>query len=274
MEFTKEEKEIFSTMQALYESGLPISFKGSMVLKAFLAETGYKDRIRSTADFDGNWFSEKSPSAETITESVQKALSSKNIDLSVSVFRMYGEKKSLGLNFIEKKFNSVAFTMDMDVNRGVPNTKMYEIDGFKFRGVTPNQMITDKVAVVSSDKVFRRVKDLIDLYYISCVFDFDYDKIKYLAEKTDRIIGNFDGFINRQEDLEHAYNKFKFDEGIRKAPFAEVHQAVYEYLLPVIKEHSISISEEKKTLNKKIEEKTEKLNSTINCSGKQTVQER
>lgn len=41
-------------------------------------------------------------------------------------------------------------------------------------------MIAGKVPVVSSDKVFRRIKDVVDLYYISRVFEFDKENKKFL----------------------------------------------------------------------------------------------
>lgn len=42
MYISAEERMMYKVMKALYDSGIPISFKGSMVLKACLMETGYK----------------------------------------------------------------------------------------------------------------------------------------------------------------------------------------------------------------------------------------
>ena len=41
MKITAEERLMYRVMKAIYESGIPISFKGSMVLKAFLMEAGF-----------------------------------------------------------------------------------------------------------------------------------------------------------------------------------------------------------------------------------------
>ena len=38
---TAEERIMYSVMKAVYDSGIPISFKGSMVLKACLFEAGF-----------------------------------------------------------------------------------------------------------------------------------------------------------------------------------------------------------------------------------------
>ena len=43
MNFTAEEKLMYEVMKAIYESGIPISFKGSMVLKACLLEAGFSE---------------------------------------------------------------------------------------------------------------------------------------------------------------------------------------------------------------------------------------
>jgi hypothetical protein len=43
--------------------------------------------------------------------------------------------------------------------------------------VSPRQMIADKVSVISKDKVFRRIKDVVDMYYISQVFEFSTDDV-------------------------------------------------------------------------------------------------
>lgn len=42
MEITAQEKLMYEVMRSIYESDVPISFKGSVVLKACLIEAGYK----------------------------------------------------------------------------------------------------------------------------------------------------------------------------------------------------------------------------------------
>lgn len=76
-------------MKAIYESGIPISFKGSMVLKACLMEAGYTDDTRHTVDIDGNWNSDEAPSAELMVKSLQKAIDRTGYNLSVSLSRMF-----------------------------------------------------------------------------------------------------------------------------------------------------------------------------------------
>jgi hypothetical protein len=55
-----EEKLMYEVMRAIYDSGIPVNFKGSMVLKACLMEAGYQEETRHTVDIDGNWYSKRS----------------------------------------------------------------------------------------------------------------------------------------------------------------------------------------------------------------------
>ena len=114
-------------MRAIYDSGIPISFKGSMVLKACLVEAGYSEDTRHTVDIDGNWNTDSPPSAEQMVESLQSALQKAGIDLNVSIYRMYGEGRSAGFELQESATGEILFTMDIDVNRSEPPTKIYEI---------------------------------------------------------------------------------------------------------------------------------------------------
>lgn len=49
MKITAEEKLMYAVMKAIFDSGIPINFKGSMVLKAYLLEAGYTEETRHTS---------------------------------------------------------------------------------------------------------------------------------------------------------------------------------------------------------------------------------
>ena len=141
MNITAEEKLMYGVMKAVYDSGIPVNFKGSMVLKAFLMEAGYDEETRHTVDIDANWISDAPPTAEQMVDSLQSAIRKSGIDLDVSLYRMYGEGRSAGFELKDGDSGEILFTMDMDVNRPAPTTKIYEIDEIRFCGVSPIQMI-------------------------------------------------------------------------------------------------------------------------------------
>ncbi len=221
---------MYEVMKAIYDSGIPISFKGSMVLKACLLEAGYSEETRHTVDIDANWNTDTPPSAEQMAESLQKALQNNGIGLNVNLFRMYGEGRSAGFELTDSETGEIYFTMDIDVNRPIPPTKIYEVEGLRFRGATPAQMIADKLSAISTEKVFRRIKDVVDLYYLSKAFSFDRADVRQALTNSGRKLGNFSDFLYGTDVLRHAYEKFRFEGGVRKPSFDEVYESVEAYI--------------------------------------------
>lgn len=234
MNISAEEKLMYNVMKAIYDSGIPVNFKGSMVLKACLMEAGYLQDTRHTVDIDANWYSDTPPTSEQMVESLQKALDKSRIELKVTLYRMYSEERSAGFTLADKESGEEIFTMDCDVNRPIPPTKIYEVSGVRFCGVAPIQMIADKVVAISSDKVFRRIKDVIDLYYLSHVFEFDRNAVIETLKNSRRKLGTFDGFLHRVEEMRHSYEKFRFAGDVSKPPFDEMYYAVKVYIKDIL----------------------------------------
>lgn len=234
MKITAEEKLMYAVMKAVYDSGIPINFKGSMVLKACLLEAGLLEETRHTVDIDANWHSETPPTGAQMVNSLQNALQNGGLKLDVNLYRMYGAGRSAGFELLEAATGDVLFTMDVDVNRPIPQTKIYEIEGVRFCGVAPIQMIADKLFVISTDKVFRRIKDVVDLYYISKVFEFNKGEIEQTLKHNGRILESFDGFLHRPEELRHSYEKFRFTGNVGKPPFEEVYHTVKIYIQDIL----------------------------------------
>lgn len=161
---------------------------------------------------------------------LQNAIKAHGININVQLFRMYGEKQSAGFAFYDSVTNEKIFVMDMEVNRFSPQTKIYEIGDLRFCGSSPTQIIADKISVVSSDKVFRRIKDVIDLYYLSNVIKFNKSSVMNAINACGRTIGSFDGFLNRTGELRHSYERFVLSGSIRKPSFDDVYITVKEYI--------------------------------------------
>ena len=234
MGISAEEKLMYDVMKAIYDSQIPISFKGSMVLRACLLEAGYTEETRHTVDIDANWHSDIAPSAEQMIESLQKAIMDHDINLNVGLYRMYGKGRSAGFELSDASSGDVIFTMDIDVDRPVSKTKIYEINGVSFCGVIPSQMIADKISVISTNKVFRRIKDVVDLYYISKVFTFNKTEFLEILECNSRTLGSFDDFLCRQDDLRHSYEKFRFSGNVHKPSFDEIYASVKTFINDIL----------------------------------------
>ena len=240
MNITAEEKLMYEVMKAIYDSGIPVDFKGAMVLKACLMNVGFKEEIRHTQDIDANWYSATPPTAEQMEESLSGALRKNNINLNVHLYRMYGEGRSAGFELSDPDTEEILFTMDMDVNRPVQPTQMYDVAGLRFRGISPMQMLADKISAISTDKVFRRIKDVVDLYYLSQVFALDQNTLMKTLEDCGRHLESFDGFLHRPDDLRHAYEKFRFTGDATKPAFDEVYEAVRQYVRELLSSDSMT----------------------------------
>ena len=143
---------------------------------------------------------------------------------------MYGEGRSAGFELSDITTVDVLFTMDVDVNRSASKTKIYEIDGIRFCGVAPSVMIADKISAISTDRVFRRIKDLVDLYYISKVFAFNKTEVLETLKASGRSLDSFNGFLHRPNDLRHSYEKFRFSGNADKPTFDEVYHSIMAYI--------------------------------------------
>ena len=185
-------------------------------------------------DIDPNWCSSTSLTVEQMVDSLQKALIKSEINLKVRNYRMYGNNRSAGFELTDAESDEVLFTMDIDVNRPIPPTKIYEVAGVRFCGVAPIQMISDKIAAISTDRVFQRIKDIVDLYYISHVFPFDRKAVIETLKNSDREIENFNGFLHRHEELRHAYEKFRFAGNVSKPSFEDIYCTVKMYIKDIL----------------------------------------
>jgi hypothetical protein len=121
--------------------------------------------------------------------------------------------------------------MDIDINK-VTGYRYYNYEISKIRGVLPTEIFADKIAAISGDKVFRRAKDIVDVYALSSCVSVSTDEIYNTSAQTGNEIKAFDGFLNRKDDLGHAYDKLRGVEG--KPPFETVYSRLKTFLAPFI----------------------------------------
>jgi hypothetical protein len=215
-------------------AGAPVVIKGALITKLILMENNY-DKIRQTNDIDMNWVEKPFPSMEELTEWVNKSLSKIQDNLYVTAKREYiPDVQAAGFRIFDK--NTGEIVTSIDINAGSTNkSKMYNIENAKFQGVLPSEILADKICVLSCDRIFRRPKDVMDVYALSHCVDIEMTEILNVCEEKGRKIDTFDNFCNRRADLEHAYNKLT---GINnKPPFDEVYTRVSNFILPFVEKN-------------------------------------
>ena len=75
---------------------------------------------------------------------------------------------------------------------------------------------------------------MVDLYYVSRVFDFDCKSLKQILDKNHRVLGDFHCFLERTPDLKHSYDKFRFTGDIHRPTFDEVYSAVKLFVFEIL----------------------------------------
>ena len=99
-------------------------------------------------------------------------------------------------------------------------------------GSTLEKMCCDKISAISTRLVLRRAKGLFDLYLLSGVAGYSTINMKFIFEHSGNTVSNFNEFLNKLSDVEHAYNKL---EGIRNKPsFQDVYSRVHYFVSPFI----------------------------------------
>lgn len=221
-------------IEELSKQGVPIVFKGAMLLNNILANDNPSNIYRKTFDIDGNWIGDN-PDINEIRNYIQKAVNNINSDYHVSIVREFTERRSAGFKiYVDNngKQDTIA-SIDISVKKVNQTVDYYSyINNITFKGVSLDKMITDKIATISTRQIYRRTKDLIDLYVLSFLTEFNYDEVFRILEFDNRELGDFEHFKNNIEHVEHAYSKL---ENISNKPsFEEVYERLKQKLKPFI----------------------------------------
>ena len=226
---TEKERFMYQIMSKISESDVPIVFKGALITKLILNENGYAALERRTKDIDANWV-DSPPSMENLVEAINNSLGELKNDVYAVAFREYSEKVSAGVSIRGKDTNEEIISMDINV-KPVHGSRFYHYGEIKIKGVLVNEILSDKITVMSKKAIFRRAKDMVDVYALShCVKVNTAEIFELFRKNPTRVVGTFDEFYNRRADVEHAYNKLEGIEG--KPHFSDVYLYLEKFLRP------------------------------------------
>lgn len=211
---------LYKLIGAMDEAKVPIAIKGGLLLNTELKKHN-STTSRKTVDIDANWLI-KEPDINNMQQEIERAVKSVFPDFSVEVSREFGEKRSAGFA-IRTEDGEVFTKMDIDVNKK-SKVVPYEFNGIKFNGITVESMLADKIGVLSNKAVFRRTKDLLDVYLLNKYVK--YDNKVLTKELSKREIGDFSTLKECKGDIQHAYEKLRDIDN--KPEFEEVYSKVLE----------------------------------------------
>ena len=145
---TNHEDLMYQIMGRISEADTPIIFKGALITKLVLAENGYIALERNTKDIDANWIGAP-PSMDELVDTINHALGELRSQLHAVHFREYGEKKSAGISIIRNGTEDEVVLMDISM-KPVFRSKVYYFGTTGIKGVLANQILADKITVISS----------------------------------------------------------------------------------------------------------------------------
>ena len=239
------EKIMYKLLGTISAADTPIVFKGALIKNLILAEHGYNEIYRETTDIDCNWIGTPPP-MNILVDTVNQSLGDLQNKYYAAAKREYGEKKSAGINIIEKNADTLITEIDISM-KPVTGSKIYYYGEMSIKGVLANEILADKITVLSSNYIFRRTKDIIDVYALAHCVEIQTREIFDIYDKTKRELQAFDAFLNRMPELEHAYNKLTGVEG--KPDFEIIYSYLNKFLIPFMqKNYGSKIWDSKKEL--------------------------
>lgn len=183
-------------MGNISDSSPHIIFKGALITKLILQENGYNTIERTTTDIDGDWCGTP-PTMDYLVETVEKALSGFQESFYAKASREYAEGRSAGISIIEKNTDKEIASMDISI-KPVIGSKIYYYGEMKINGVLPSEVLADKICVLSSNKLFRRMKDMIDVYALSNCVNINMSEILDICTKKGREIESFSALYSQK----------------------------------------------------------------------------
>lgn len=216
-------KFLYRVMEELSNAGIPIVFKGAMVLNLVIRENNPSKVERMTRDIDGDWVGEF-PTMEEMEKALRKAVEKVDSSLDVQVSRRFGERKSAGFKIVNEIGEKIA-SIDLSVRQNRFSSRYISyVNGVSITGASLSKMLSDKIYAISGQNVCRRMKDVLDIYVMSFITKINTDELYQIWRETGRELGDFEAYKTQIAELGEAYNKMK---GIKNKPdFIEVYDRV------------------------------------------------
>lgn len=219
------ERILYKIIEELSKENAPIVFKGGLALKDLLTQSNKKNNIeRKTVDIDANWTG--IVNYDEMTQLFQKAIKRVDPTFKIAVSRFPKERQSMGYKILDENDNVIT-KIDLDIKDN-PFYVICTVNNIDIKYSSFEKMMADKLRALSGEHVFRRTKDLLDIYLILQEVDIDFQKISEILKFEEKKLENFSTLLKNRKLLEESYDKLS---GIvNKPPFDEVWKKDIEFL--------------------------------------------
>jgi len=190
---------------------------------------------RLSTDTDGDWVGEKITSEE-LTAIINNILGEMHPNgLNAVLMREPGESRSAGYKVYLGDRDLFGIDISFRRNDWSVEYKLSETESYI--GATPNKIYADKMCAASNREIFRRYKDIYDLFLLSHLSGFKISELKTIVGEIQRPVGEFHQFLNNTEELRKGYDKL--DGIINKPPFEVAYGRARDFVMPFITKSNI-----------------------------------
>lgn len=213
--------------------------KGGVALASILDELGLSSYMRFTHDIDLHVCSLSA--WESFKADVSTLLNTNQEGIHYYVTQVKDRSKTSGSICLSAVYKGTGYNIKIDMNVAplniistnyIQSVGMYTYDF--------ETMLADKISAVCSQKIFRRIKDLYDIYMLSKLKAYSYVSIlSHINSKRPEFLKDGTNmFVPQNYDmLQHAYEKFK---GINSKPdFDLLYKTCNSFVYPFISKGTI-----------------------------------
>jgi len=223
---------MYRVIEEMARLKIPVVFKGALVLNQALKDRGMPYNFRQTKDIDLNWLAGEGRENDLI-EIIEGIVYNLGLcDVTVVCDRKASKELDRSARIVVKRGGTNLFSLDISLRENPFVVEYKTPNGVIFLGSSLDKIFADKVRAISSKAIFRRAKDLYDLYIMSMLDGYSIKATLEVYAFEDKSLGDFDSFISRLDDLKYAYDRL--EEIINKPFFNDVYARVRDFCLPFI----------------------------------------
>ena len=219
-------------------------YSNSMMLKGCMAlyiHTDFKTNLRKTRDLDFDFFSLEDWEDFCKNSSLIASKHSK-LKFNYTVVSRRGFSKNPNGDSIKFKASNgnrvVEFKIDMNIGNNDFSNLNRKITESPINLYSITGILCDKISVLATRKLCRRIKDIIDVYYICSNFNVDFDLVvasiisKYGEEIQRNLNPCFVLNLENYDNLNHAYSVYDLGD-VDKDDFIRVYEKVSMFVSPI-----------------------------------------
>lgn len=193
--------------------------KGGIALISRLLESNYPDLFRATRDIDIHCSSKEV--WDRFCTDIEAVLNNNNLGYNYKLVKRRSDLKptpnSDSLGLVLKTLDGLEFTFSIDMNVKPDSVVVLEFSPIlQMNTYSSMTMLSDKIVVVSSEKIYRRIKDLYDIAVLSSLSNYSLVSLKHILSIRNDNLNLVNMLVPANFDkLDHAYSLFR---GIQSKP--------------------------------------------------------